>query len=107
MDVLNRNWNSLTLSESTIVIIGLLFAIAGLTFRDSFGISSLLAATGIGLLVAGTVYMAVEAHEVVRLSLAFLGLVALPLLSYGGIVQWLGGLMIGIVIIGAFSSRVS
>lgn len=107
MDALHRNWNTPTLSESSVVLIGLLFAIAGLTFRDSFGISFLLAAMGIGLVVAGTVYIAVEGSEIVSLSLALVALVALPLLSYGGFVQWIGGLLLVIVIIGALYSRVS
>jgi len=58
-------------------------------------------------MIAGTVYIAVEASEVVRLSLVFISLVAMPLLAYGGIVQWIGGLMIGTVVCGALYSRVS
>ncbi len=107
MDALHKNWNTPTFSESSIVLIGLLFAIVGLTFRDTVGVTSLLAAVGIGLVVAGTVYIAVEGSEVVRLSLAFLALVALPLFAYGGIIQWIGGLMIGTVVGGALYSRVS
>lgn len=107
MDVLRRNWNTLTLSESGIVLMSLVVAIAGLSFRDPLGISSLLAAMGIGLLVAGTVYISVRGSEIVRVSLAFVALVALPLLSFGGVVQWIGGLMGGIVIVGALYSRVS
>ena len=107
MDSLQQNWNTPTLSESSIVLIGLLFAIVGLTFRDSVGITSLLAAVGIGLAIAGTVYIAVEGPELLRLSLAFVALVALPLLSYGGVVQWIGGLLIVIVAGGAVYSRSS
>jgi hypothetical protein len=57
--------------------------------------------------IAGTVYLAVEASEVVRLSLVFITLVAMPLLAYGGIVQWIGGLMIGTVAGSALYRRVS
>jgi hypothetical protein len=103
MDALQKNSNTPTLPESSIVLIGLLFAIVGLTFRDSFGFTSLLAALGIGLVVAGTVYIAVEGTELVRLSLVFISLVALPLLSYGSVVRWIGGMMIGAVLIGAVS----
>lgn len=107
MDAPVRNWNTPTLSESSIVLIGLLVAITGLTFRDSFGIASLLVAIGIGLSIAGTVYIAVEGSEGVRLSMSFVALVALPLLFYGGVVQWIGGLMIGTVVVGALYSRVT
>ena len=107
MDALQKNWNTPSLSESSVLLIGILLTIVGLTFRDTAGITSLLAAVGIGLVIAGTVYIAVEGSEVVRLSLVFIALVALPLLAYGGIVRWIGGLMIGTVIVGALYSRIS
>lgn len=107
MASLQKNWNTPTLSESSIVLIGLLLAIVGLAFRDTLGITTLLAAVGIGLVIAGTVYIAVEGSEIVRLSLAFVALVALPLFAYGGIVRWVGGLMTGIVLCGAVYSRIS
>jgi len=107
MRALQKSLNTPTLSESSIVLIGLLLTIVGLTFGDTAGITSLLAAVGIGLVIAGTVYIAVEASEVIRLSLVFIALVAMPLLAYGGIVQWIGGLMIGTVVCGALYSRVS
>lgn len=107
MDALQKNRSTPSLSESSIVLLGLLFAIVGLTFRDSFGFTSLLAALGIGLVVAGTVYIAVEGPELVRLSLAFLSLVALPLLSYGSVVRWIGGSIIGVVIVGTLYTRIS
>ena len=107
MDVLQKNSSTPTLPESSIVLIGLLFAIVGLTFRDSFGFTPLLAALGIGLVVAGTVYIAVEGTAFVRLSLVFIALVALPLLSYGSVVRWIGGSMIGAVIVGAVYTRIS
>lgn len=106
MDALQKN-SSFPLPESSIVLIGLLFTIVGLTFRDTFGFTSLLAAVGLGLIVAGTVYIAVEGPEFVRLSLVFISLVALPLLSYGGVVRWIGGSMIGAVLIGALYTRLS
>jgi hypothetical protein len=107
MDALQRNSNTSTLPESSIVLIGLLFAIVGLTFRDSFGFTSILGALGIGLVIAGTVYIAAEGTELLRLSLAFISLVALPLLSYGSVVRWIGGLMIGAVIVSAVYTRIS
>ena len=58
-------------------------------------------------MIAGTVYIAVEGTEVVRLSLAFVALAALPLFAYGGIVQWVGALLTGTVVAGALYSRVS
>lgn len=107
MDALQRNSNTSTLPESSIVLIGLLFAIVGLTFRDSFGFTSILGALGIGLVIAGTVYIAAEGTELLRLSLAFISLVALPLLSYGSVVRWIGGLVIGAVIVSAAYTRLS
>lgn len=107
MDALQKKLNTPTLPESSVVLIGLLLAIVGLSFRDTFGITSIFAAVGIGLVVAGTVYIAVEGSELIRLSMAFVALVALPLLSYGSIVRWTGGLMIGLVVVGALYSRVS
>lgn len=106
MDALQKNWNTQTVSEWSIVLIGLLLAIVGLAFRDAVGITSMLGAVGIGLVIAGTVYIAVDGPEIVRLSLAFLALVALPLFAYGGIVQWIGGLMTSTVIVGVLYSRV-
>jgi hypothetical protein len=107
MDALHKNSSTPSLPESSVVILGLLFAIVGLTFRDTFGFSSLLAALGIGFILAGTVYIAVEGSELVRLSLAFISLLALPLLFYGSIVRWIGGIMIGAVLIGALYTRLS
>lgn len=106
-DALKKNYSRVTFSESSIVLFGLLFAIVGLVFRDSLGFTRLLAAIGVGLVVAGTVYIAVEGSELFRLSVAFISLVALPLLSYGSVVRWIGGAMIGAVIIGASYSRIS
>jgi hypothetical protein len=60
MDLLKNNWNTPPRSESSIVLIGVLFVVVGLIFRDSIGVSSLLAAVGIGLVIAGSVYIAVE-----------------------------------------------
>lgn len=37
MDVLQENTNTPTLPESSIVLVGLVFAVIGLAFRDSFG----------------------------------------------------------------------
>lgn len=107
MDAIKNNWNTPTLPVSSIVRIGLLLAIVGLTFRDTLGATSLLAAVGIGLVISGTVYIGVEGSEVVRLSLVFIALVALPLFAYGGIIQWIGGLMAGTVVVGGLYSRVS
>jgi hypothetical protein len=107
MDALQKNSNTPTLPESSIVLIGLLFATIGIIFRDSFGFTSLLGTLGIGLAVAGTVYIAVEGTELVRLSLVFISLVALPLLSYGSVVRWIGGMMIGAVIVGAVYTRIT
>ncbi|AGN02291.1 hypothetical protein L593_11740 [Salinarchaeum sp. Harcht-Bsk1] len=105
MDALQTNWTKPTLSESSVVLVGLLFAVVGLTFQDSVGVSSLLLALGIGLVVAGTVYLTVEGSAAVRLSLTFLALVALPLLFFGGLVRLLGVLGIGAVLVGALYSR--
>lgn len=107
MDALQQNKSTPSLPESSIVLIGLLFVIVDLTFRDPFGFTSLLAALGIGLIIAGTVYIAVEGPELVRLSLVFISLVALPLLSYDSVIRWVGGIMIGTVIVGAVYTRIS
>lgn len=107
MDALRRNWDTPTVPESGIVLVGLLFAIVGLVFRDSFGFTTLLGALGIGLVVAGTVYIAVEGPEFVRLSLAFVSLVALQLLFYSSVVRWIGGVTIAAVFVAAVYSRVS
>jgi|GEM_PF-1638530 len=107
MELLQKSESTPSLPESSIVLIGFLFTIVGLTFRDSFGLTTLLAALGIGLIVAGTVYIAVEGSELVRLSLAFMSLVALPLLSYGSVIRWTGGIIIGAVIVGAVYTRIS
>lgn len=107
MDALNKNQSTVTFSESSIVLFGLLFLTVGLVFRDSFELTRLLVAVGIGLVVAGTVYIAVEGSDLFRLSMAFISLVALPLLFHGSVVRWIGGVMIGAVIIGASYSRIS
>jgi hypothetical protein len=107
MDALQRIESTPTLPESSIVLVGLLFAIVGIVFRDSFGFTTLLAALGIGLVIAGTVYIAVEGSELVRLSLAFVSLVALPLLSYDSVVRWIGAVTIGAVAAVALFTRIS
>jgi len=107
MAALQDGWKKPILSEPSIVLIGLVAVIIGLAFRDSLGISTLLAAIGIGLVIAGTVYIAVEGSEVVRFSAVFTALVALPLLFYGGVIQWIGALMVGAVVVGASYSRVA
>lgn len=107
MEALQKNSSTPTVPESGIVLVGLLFAIVGVTFRDSFGFTALLAALGIGLVIAGTVYIAVEGTELLRLSLVFISLVAVPLLSYGSVIRWIGGIMIGAVIVGAVYTRIS
>ncbi|WP_324661923.1 hypothetical protein [Haloarcula sediminis] len=107
MVALRKNSPTPSLPESSVVLIGLVLAILGLMFRDSFGIMSVLAALGIGLVIAGTVYIAVEGPELVRLSMAFVSLVALPLLSYGSVVRWVGGTMLGGVVVGAVYTRIA
>jgi hypothetical protein len=78
----------------------------GLTLPGFPGVTSLLFALGIGLTIGGTVYLAASGPERYRLSLAFLALVAVPLLGYGGTMQWAGTVLIGAVICGALYSRV-
>ena len=107
MDALQKNRSTATFSESSIVIIGLVLAIVGLTLRDSFGFSSLLAALGIGLVIGGLVYLAVDGSELLRLALAFISLVALPLLFYRSVVRLIGASMLGTVFIGALYSRLA
>ena len=107
MDALQKTRSTATFSESSIVTIGLVFAIVGLTLRDSFGFSSLLAALGIGLVIGGLVYLAVDGSEILRLTLAFIALVALPLLFYGSVVRLLGVSMLGTVVVGALYSRLA
>lgn len=106
MDALPDSWRTPTLPESSIALIGLTAAVVGLTLRDPVGITSVLAAGGICLMIAGTVYIAVDGPEPLRLSLAFVALVALPLFSYGGLMRWAGGLTVGVVVVGALYSRV-
>jgi hypothetical protein len=93
-------------SDARILLVGLLAVGVGLTLPGFPGITSLLLAFGIGLVVGGTVYLAAIGSERYRLSLAFLALVAVPLLGFGGTMQWVAILMIGAVICGALSSRV-
>lgn len=107
MGALHKHASAPTLPESGIVVLGLVFAIVGLAFRDSFGFSSLLAALGIGLVVAGTVYIAIDGPEIVRLSLAFISLVAFPLLSYGSVIRWIGGTLLLVVIGAAVYTRIA
>jgi hypothetical protein len=105
MEALQKYRSTPTLPESSIVLVGLVFAIVGLIFSDAYGFTSLLAAVGVGLVVAGTVYLAVEGPELVRLSVAFISLVALPLFAYGSIVRWIGAVLIGTVIVGILYTR--
>ena len=107
MDALQKHRTTPTLPESSIVLVGLACTIVGLAFRDPVGLTTLLVAVGIGLSVGGTVYIAVDGPEIVRLSLAFVSLVALPLLAYGSIVRWTGGLLVGTVAVCALYTRIS
>lgn len=107
MSAIRRRWAAGTLPESSIVLIGLLCTVLGLTFRDSIGITPLLTAVGIGLVIAGTVYIAVEGPELVRLALVFVSLVAVQLVTFGGVVQRVGGVAIGAVAVAILYTRVS
>lgn len=97
MNGLQRKWGTATLPESSIVLIGLVLTVGGLLFRGSNGIAPLLTAIGIGLLIAGTVYIAARGSELTRLTLAFVSLVAVQLVTFGDVVQWVGGALIGII----------
>lgn len=107
MDNSQKKWSSATLPESSIVFTGLLLTIFGLIFRDPTGITSLLTVLGIGLFIGGLVYIAVEGPELIRLTLAFVSLLALQLVFFGGVVRWIGGIMIGTVIVSTSYSRLS
>ena len=105
MEALQKYRSTPRLLESRIVLIGLVLAIVGLIFRDAVGFTSLLAAVGVGLIVAGTVYLAVEGPELLRLSVAFISLVVLPLFAYGSSVRWIGAVLIGTVSVGVLYTR--
>lgn len=107
MDAVQKKRGTTTLSESSVVLIGLFLAVVGLTFRHSIGIASLLIALGIGLLIAGTVYSVAKGSEWTRLTFVFVSLVAVQLVTFRGVVQWIGGVMIGIVLVAISYSRLS
>lgn len=107
MDSLQRRWDTATFPESSIILIGLVLTAGGILFRDSIGITTLLTAIGIGLLIAGTVYIAARGSELARLTIAFVSLIAVQLVTFGGVVQWIGGAMIGIIIAAITYSRLS
>lgn len=107
MDGVQWKGGTATLPESSIVLIGLLLTVGGLLFQDSIGVTPLLTAVGIGLLIAGTVYIAAKGSELTRLTLAFVSLVAVQLVASSGVVQWIGGVLIGIVVVAILYSRLS
>lgn len=107
MDALRRKWGTATLPESSIALVGLALALVGLTLQDSVGVTSLLTAVGIGLLVAGTVYVATEGSQLTRLTIVFVSLVAVQLLAFGGPVRWIGGVTIGAVVVATSYTRLS
>ena len=79
-----------TAGELGVVTFGLVLAIVGLTWQDTVGITPMLAAVGIALVVGGVVYIAVDGPEPVRFVLAFAALVAVQLLAVSGVLRWAG-----------------
>lgn len=105
MAALRRRWFTTNRIESSIVLVGFLFAVVGLLLRDSAGIADILVAFGTALFVAGTAYAAAAGRERFRLSIAFVSLVAVQLLAVGGPVQWGGGIAIGSIVVAIAYSR--
>lgn len=100
-------WFGITLPESSVVLLGLVLALAGLAFQDSFGFSAILASVGISLVIAGTVYVAAVGPELVRFALVFVSLVAVQLLAISGVTRWIGGIALGCVVVAVAYSRLS
>jgi len=94
-----------TFPVSGIVVLGMLLAIFGLFVQDSMGVHLIITALGIGLLISGMTFMATNGNRWVRLTNAFVSLVAAQLLAFSGVIQWVGGSIICIVGISVLYSR--
>lgn len=105
MVALRRKWFTTNFPESSIVLVGFLLTILGLALRNSTGVAELLAAFGIALFVAGMAYVTAGGTERFRLTLAFGSLIAAQLLAFGGLVQWVGGITIGSIVVAITYSR--
>lgn len=97
----------LNLPETSIALIGLLSFFVGISLRDIFGASALLVSFGIAFLIAGTTYVAADGTDLLRYSLSFVALVAVPLVAFSGIVRYLGAAGIAVVTIGLIYSRLA
>ncbi|WP_121741052.1 hypothetical protein [Natronorubrum halophilum] len=90
---------------SFIVLVGLVATIGGLTIRDSAGISTIVAAVGIGLLVTGSTYTLTTGSTLQRLTTSFVALVSVQLVAIAGIVRWLGAVGLLLVLAGICYGR--
>lgn len=96
----------LALSESGVAGIGLACILAGFVGTGVPGVARLLVALGVGLTLAGTVYVATDGPTWLRFGLPFVALVAAQLCFFGGVVRWLGAIGVVIVVAGvAYSLR--
>lgn len=91
--------------ETGVALVGLVLALAGAVARDSLGVSPIVTALGVGLLIAGTTSLAVAGSDRLRYSVAFVALLATPLLAFGGAVRMLGAVGVAVVLGGVAYSR--
>jgi hypothetical protein len=105
MNGLSTQWIGKRPGESGLVLAGLLITSVGLVLQDTLGVTTMLTAFGIALVVAGTTVLLAEGSDVFRGSLAFGSLVGAQLLPFSGLVRAAGVLLIVAVLVVAVSSR--
>jgi hypothetical protein len=102
---LSTQWIWQRPGASGLVLAGLLITSVGLVLQDTLGVTTMLTALGIALVVAGTTVLIAEGTDVFRGSLAFGSLVGAQLLPFSGLVRAAGLLLLVGVLIVAASSR--
>jgi|AntRauTorcE11898_2_1112593.scaffolds.fasta_scaffold25300_2 predicted ABC-type sugar transport system permease subunit len=105
MNVLPTQWFGERPGESGIVLAGVLLTTAGLLLQDTLGVTTMLTAVGIALVVASAAFLLAEGTNVFRGSLAFGALVGAQLLPFSGVVRLMGLLLLVAVLFVAILSR--
>ncbi|MXR51855.1 hypothetical protein GRX03_09585 [Halovenus sp. WSH3] len=94
-------------SVSRVVLAGLALVITGLVVADSLGVHFIIVGLGIGVTLSGTVYLATDGSEWLRIANAFVALVGCQLVGFSGVVRGVGGALVGAVVVSVLYSRVS
>ncbi len=90
---------------SGVVLLGLILLVSGILIQDPFGVNLIVTGLGVALLISGISYTATKGEGWVALTNAFVSLIGAQLLAFDGILRWLGGIAMLIVVMSVLYSR--